>query len=291
MGVWLVVVSGWAASVPAPIAADRPLPELQLFLDEARKRLQPDDSRQSGYMFVSTEHRQKLDGRGRTTAEFTTVSESYPGFAPGEERWRRVIVEHGKPVAQDVLRKRDEERRKHAEDFARKMQDPRERAKLAREREKERRRASEAVDDAFRVYDIAMLGREAIDGHDTIVLSMTPRPRAAARTREGRWLRAFKGRAWVSESDYELVKLEVEAIDTISMGFGMLARMHKGTTAAFARRQVDGATWLPARAEYRVSARVLMLKSMREGGTVEFSSYRKFGVETATTIAPPANRD
>jgi hypothetical protein len=270
-----------------PRAQERPLPELQPFLQQVRKHLQPDDRRQIGYVFVTTERRHKVDKHGRPTSESITVAESYPGFGPGEERWRRVIEEDGKPVPEATLRKKDEERRKRAEEYARKLQDPGERAKLAREREKDRREAAEALDDAFRVFDIAMIGREVVDDHGTIVLKLTPRPRAEVKTRQGRWLRAFKGRAWISESDHELVKLEVEAVDTISMGLGILARMHKGTTAVFSRRKVDGEAWLPARAEYRFSARVLMLRSMREIGTVEFSKYRKFGVETSTTIATP----
>lgn len=270
-----------------PLATEQPLPDQQAFLQEVRRRLQPDDRRQSAYMFVVTERRVKVDSRGRAVSESTTKSESYPGFAPGEERWRRVIEENGRPVTETTLRKKDAERRREAEDYARRLQDRKERAKLDRERDRDRREATEAVDDIFRVYDVAMLGREAIDGHDTIVFSMAPRPRAVARTREGRWLRAFKGRAWVSETEHELVKLEVEAVDTISMGLGMLARMHKGTTAAFLRRKINGEAWLPARADYRFSARVLMLKSMRERGTVEFSDYRKFDVETVTTVKPP----
>jgi hypothetical protein len=287
----LLVAATIVTTVLRPAALERPLPELQPFLQEVRKHLQPDDSRQSSYMFVTTERRWKLDGRGRPSNESVTIGESYPGFAPGEDRWRRVLEEDGKRVPEAALQKKDAERRKRAEVYAGRLQDPRERAKLARARENDRREAAETVDDAFRVYEIAMLGRESIDGHDTIALSMTPRPRAAARTREGRWLRAFKGRAWISESDYELVKLEVEAIDTISMGLGMLARMHKGSTAAFSRRKVNGETWLPSRAEYQFSARVLMIRSMRERGTVEFSNYLKFGVETSTTIATPKTMD
>ena len=62
-------------------------------------------------------------------------------------------------------------------------------------------------------------------------------------------MKAFKGKAWLSESEYELVRLDVEAVDSVSIGLGLVARMHKGTTASFSRRKVDGDTWLPARAE------------------------------------------
>ena len=45
--------------------------------------------------------------------------------------------------------------------------------------------------------------------------------------------------------------------------------------------------WLPARAEYKVSARILLLKAFREGSVSEFSSYKKFSVDTSTTISAP----
>jgi hypothetical protein len=34
-------------------------------------------------------------------------------------------------------------------------------------------------------------------------------------------MRAFIVRAWVNESDRELVRVDVEAIDTLKMGFGL----------------------------------------------------------------------
>ena len=265
----------------------RPLPDLQPFLQQVRTHLQPDDARQVGYAFTYTERKLKYDSKGQPGPAAVTVTESYPGFAPGEPRWDRVIEEDGHRVPEATLQKKDAERRTDAEAFARRLQDPRERARLARERETDHREARERIDDVFRVYDIAMLGRQSVEGHDTIVVSLTPRPAASPRTREGGWMKAFTGKAWLSESEYELVRLDVEAVDSVSIGLGLVARMHKGSTASFSRRKVDGDTWLPARAEYRFNARILLLKSMREGGTVDFSNYRRFSVDTTTAIAPP----
>jgi hypothetical protein len=143
------------------------------------------------------------------------------------------------------------------------------------------------VDDVFVVYDVALLGRDAIEGHETIAVSLTPRAAAKPRTREGRMLKSFRGRAWVSESDFELVRLDVEAVDAVSIGLGLLARIHKGTTASFTRRKVNREAWLPARAEYEVSARFLLLKRFRQGGVSEFSDYRKFTVDTAAELKSP----
>jgi len=107
------------------------------------------------------------------------------------------------------------------------------------------------------------------------------------RSREGKIMQKFVATAWVSEDDRELVRVEVEATDTVSIGMGLLARVHKGTRAAFQRRKVNGEVWLPASWDYAASARVLLLKTLRVGGTSEYSGYRKFTVDTSATYTNP----
>jgi hypothetical protein len=68
---------------------------------------------------------------------------------------------------------------------------------------------------------------------------------------------------------------------------GLLARLHKGSQLWFQRRKVNGEVWLPAAVHYSMSARVGLLAVMRRGGIIEFSNYKKFGVDTSTTIALP----
>jgi len=269
-------------------ARQRPLPDHQAFLQEVRKRLDTDDGRQSGYMYVQTRRDHKLDKAGKPTDESVKVSESYPGL-PGEPRWVRLLSTNGKPVPPHDLEKADAERRKHAEDYARKLaSDPeKERAKEERERDRARRERTEAIDGVFRIFDARMLGRETVDGHDTIQFSLTPRPGVKPRTRIENIIRNFSGRAWVSESDHELVRLEMEAIDTVSIGFGLLARFHKGSRASFERRKVNDEVWLPAVASYSFSARVGLVAVMRLGAHVEYSNYKKFSVDTSTIIGPP----
>lgn len=275
-----------ALSSQAGAAQERPLPDPQPFLEEVRRRLQTDEQRQGGYTYVETRRQTKLDKHGRPTRERVKVYESYPGL-PGEERWDRLIEEDGKPVSARDLEKQDRGRQKRAEEYARRLE--REPANVrrehARQREKYFREMGEAVDEVFLVYDIRMLGREAVDGHDTIAFALTPRPHARPRTRDGRIMKNFTARAWVSESEHELVRLDVEAVDTVSFGLGLLARVHQGSRASFTRRKVNGEVWLPARASYEASARIALLKRMRIGGTSEFSGYRKFTVDTSTTYS------
>jgi hypothetical protein len=269
-------------------AQERPLPDPKPFLEDVRIHLRRDEELQSGYMYVETRRELKLDKAMRATKESVSVIESYPGL-PGEERWERVISEDGKPVSADELEKRDRERQKKAEAYVRKLstQTDKDREKQRREDEKQRREEAEIIDEIFRVYDVRLLRREQIEGHDTIVCALTPRPGVKPRTRDGKIMQKFIGTAWISETDRELVRLQVEAIDTVSIGMGLLARVHRGTRASFQRRKVNGEAWLPASWDYSASARVMLLKTFRVGGTSEFSGYRKFTVDTATTYTNP----
>jgi hypothetical protein len=270
-------------------AQDRPLPDQASFLREVRARLRTDSSLQSSYVYTETRREQKLDGRGRIQEQSVNVYESYPGL-PGEERWERLISENGKARSAEDLEKEMRARQKKAEAFVRESteQPVKQHARQQREYTEQQREFDAVLDDVFLVYDIRMERRESINGHETIALSLTPRPKAKPRTREGSQMQKFAVRAWVSEADRELVRLDAEAIDTMTVGFGLLARLHKGSTLSFLRTKVNDEVWLPLRVSYNGSARVGLVAVLRRSGTSEFSGYRKFSVDTATTYQPPA---
>jgi hypothetical protein len=269
-------------------AQERPLPEREQFLRETRTRLQTAPSLRGGYVYVETRREQELDKRGRVQEESVKVLESYPGL-PGAERWERVIAENGRPRPAAELERVDRDRQREAEAAARRLaeQPAKEQARQERALAEQRRDVAALIDDIVIAFDIEMRGREAIEGHDTIVFSLTPRRRAKPRTDEGRQMQKFACRAWVSESDYELVRLDAESIDTLSMGFGVLARLQKGSQLSFLRRKVNGEVWLPAAVSYSGGVRVGLLRTLRRSGMSEFSGYRKFTVDTAATYQPP----
>jgi hypothetical protein len=268
-------------------AQEPPLPDYDAFAAQVKKHLATDEERQSGYTFTERRIEQKMDRSGRTTQQTVKVFEVYPGL-PGEERYRRLVEENGRPVPPDKLEKQDRERREQAEDYARTLSNVSRQQAAAREYAKARREYEAAIDDLFRVYDIRMVRREPIDGHATILATLTPKRGVKPLTDDGKIMRHFKARAWISESDYELVRVEIEAIDTLSFGLGLLARVHKGTVATYERRKVNNEAWLPAEVTWTASARVALVRRLRLRGVSEFSNYRKFTVDTSTTYKPPA---
>ena len=267
-------------------AQDRPLPDFDTFSAQVKKHLATDEERQSGYMFLERRIEQKLDASGKTTSETTKVFEVYPGL-PGQERYRRLVEENGQRVPADKLADEDRNRRRDVDAYVKSQSSESRRQKAASENDKARRKYDAAIDDLFRIYDIRMVRRETIDGHNTIFATLEPRATVRPQTDDGKIMRNFKARAWVSESDYELVRIEIEAIRDLSFGLGLLARIHKGTAASFERRKVNNEVWLPANVTWTASGRVLLLRRLRLRGISEFSGYRKFSVDTSTTYGEP----
>ena len=98
-------------------------------------------------MFSERRREQKVNGAGKVTAESVKVFEVYPGL-PGEDAYRRLVEENGRPVPPEALANADRERQKHVEDYARAQTQPSERQKEAREvravmKEREERRERE----------------------------------------------------------------------------------------------------------------------------------------------------
>jgi hypothetical protein len=282
----LLVFALLVACLATPAAQERPLPDYDAFAAQVKTHLATDEERQSGYMFLERLTEQRVDASGRSTRESVKVYEVYPGL-PGEDRYRRLIEEDGKPVPQGALAGKDRDRRKEVEAYAKRISTPTEREKETKQLGKQRKRYDSAVDDVFRIYDIRMVRRELVDGHETILATLMPKAAVKPQTDDGKIMRHFKARAWISESDYELVRVEIEALDDLSFGMGLLARVHKGTTATYQRRKVNNEVWLPAQVTWTASARVMLLRRLRLRGIAEFSGYRKFTVDTSTTYTNP----
>lgn len=269
-----------------PSAQERPLPDFETFVAQAKERLRTDSELQRGYSYTEREVERALDASGRVKSQSVKVFEIYPGL-PGEDGpYRRLIEEDGVPVPPATLARHDRERQQKAERYARRVatQSEEDRRRAWREYEKALARRAEEIEDIFNVFDVRMVAREVLDGHPTIAFSLTPRPDAEPKTESGEMMRHFKARAWISETDFELVRVEAEAVESVSFGLGLLARLHKGATAVFERRKVDGTTWLPARIAYEGSGRMLLVRRIRRAGESVFSNYKRFTVETSTTL-------
>lgn len=264
-----------------PQEASTSLPDARAFLDEVRQRLHSDEYLLEEYTFTESRTERRFDAKGRVKEEKHEVYEVYPSARP-RLTYRKLVARNGSPLPADELAEQD---RDYEKKVARATGAAAE-AKREKRRVERARREREIVDELFRVLDVAVQGREVLDGRSTVVVTFSPRPGVETSDRAGKVLQKFAGRAWVDEEDVQVVRAEAELLDTFSYGLGIFARLYKGATASFVRRKVNGEVWLPARARFQGHARLFLLKGLRIDSVSEYADYKKFAVATDERIEP-----
>jgi hypothetical protein len=96
-------------------------------------------------------------------------------------------------------------------------------------------------------------------------------------------MKKVRATAWIHETEYQIVRAELEAIDNIGVGLGVLGKVYKGTTAQYLRTKVNGEVWLPVRARVTARGRAFVRKFDLDTVT-EWSEYKKFVVRTEETV-------
>ena len=273
------------AGAQAPSA---PLPDQARFLQQVRSKLQSDRLLQKQYTYREKRTDVRLNDQGEVIGKSVKIFDVYPATS-GAEAYKRPVSVDGVPVDREKLESGDRDHRNQVHERLRQLEheSPNQRERRLRFEAEDKRKENEMIDDAFRLYDFRMVGRERFGGYDAVLLTFVPMPGFEPRTSEGRMLKNFSGRAWVAERDCQLIRVEVEAIDDVSMGFGLLARFYKGSHVVFERRKVSDAVWLPSGLSYSAGGRVLLVKKLRVEGVREYSDYKELGVDTLTTLWQP----
>ena len=295
-GWWLRAVGCGAACVCILVAPGRagsgqvqntPLPDKDTFLAEARKRLESDDRLLGQYTFHERQTRIDFGDGGRVEKKTVREYEVFPSVE-GSPSYRRLITSNGVPEAPARLAEADRRHRGKLLEWVhdRQRESPGVRARREIRERRDRQQEARIIDDIPRVYDIRLVGREEIRGRQAIVITLTPRPGVEPLVDEAAPMTKLHGRAWVDELDAEVVRVELESTDAISLGWGILARIGPGTTLSFERRKVNDEVWLPMRMAAHPKARIALVRKLDAEISSEYSDYRKFTVESAISFAP-----
>jgi hypothetical protein len=262
-------------SAASPPADGGPIPTPADFGARIRAALEADARIQSRYTYHEQRRDVKISRLGKVTIGPRRTFEVHPSAEPGKT-FKRLIAIEGKPLTPEELARRDAEHERDAEQeqARRRRESASERAERERNEQEERRRHQEVLDDLIRVFKATVVGRENIDGEPVLVADVKPRKDAEVTTREGRWMKSFEGRIWVDESDYQIVKLDMSAVGDITIGWGIIGRLHEGSGARFSRKKVDG-VWLPAELSYKASGRTLLFRPFEFEVTTTYFNYRR----------------
>jgi hypothetical protein len=229
---------------------DKPLPEPSAFLAAVRENLARAGRSQDQFIYKERRTQIYMNPFGRIGTGGTVVYEVTPNIdGPGGTR---------------LLLERDGKRIVDAEVET-----------FGQRRRRDRAQAPSAIQDTASVLDFAIDRRVVVQGRPAIVVTFTPKRDAKPATREGRLARAFTGTIWIDEVEAEVTRVEATAIESISYGYGLLARLNRGTVVTLLRERVEEGLWLPTSIRFQGEGRALLLRKLNVDFGIEWFDYRR----------------
>jgi hypothetical protein len=238
----------------------------QIVIEHYRSNYQ----KQRDYTYIDREVENQLDGQGGIKS---TESKTYEIMELYGEQVQRLIAKDDAPLSEKDAAKQQERIEKLTN--KRKNESEEDRAKRLAGEEKQREKNREFVREVADAYEFRLLGSEMLNGRDAWVIGGEPRPGFQAHLKEAQILPKYHGRLWIDKNELQLVKLDVEAIDTVSFGW-FLARIHKGTRLVMEQTRVNQEVWLPQHISFRLDARVAVFKGYNQENEETFRDYKKF---------------
>jgi hypothetical protein len=276
-----VVLLGLPLLTIAPSAArGQPPPDLAAFARKVREviRLEYAEPIRFNYLEQGREVDVSMFGKVSVGPMQTfEVRQNPPG-----EAWRRLIAVEGKPLDAAELARADAEHQRLLRKKAdrEKSETPRQRAARLKKDADELRERDEILDDAERVFAFSFIAREMVDGQPVVVVKLTPRPNARVTTSDGERMKQFGGKLWVSEGDYRLARVQLQAIDSVSVGWGVVARVEPGSGFDFVRKKVAGA-WVASELTIEASGRTLLFRRFQIKSVTTYSGHQPFTTPTS----------
>jgi hypothetical protein len=241
----------------------------QMFRVVADKDIE-NDKRLRDYTYIERHVQHNLDGKGQVKS---TEIETYEVMELYGEQVMRLIEKDDKPLSEKDAAK--EEKRIQKLTDKRKNESEDERRKRAEKEDKDREDGRKFVREVADAYNFRLVGTEQVDGRDAWVIDGAPRPGYEPHMKEAKFLPKFHGRVWIDKNDLQWMKLDVECIDTVSLGW-ILARIHKGTRVVIEQTRVNDEVWLPRHLAFKFNARVALFKGYNVDGEQTYRDYKKF---------------
>jgi len=228
------------------------------------------DMRQRDYTYIEREEEHRLDGKGQVKSTETKTSEVMMVYG---DQIERLIAKNDKPLSPKDAAKEDERIQKIT--AKRKNESDEQRQKRLKQEEKDREETRKFVSEVADAYNFHLAAMEEIEGRATYVIDAEPRPSFEPHSKEAKFLPKFRFRVWIDQAEGQWVKLDAQAIDTVSVGL-FLARVHKGSRIVIEQTRVNDEVWLPRHVAVNVDVRLALVKNFNVAADVTYRDYKKF---------------
>jgi hypothetical protein len=260
------------------------LPDLKALFKEIDENQKAIDKIKENYAGTRTEEETEYESDGKVKK--SEVKEFTFFYLDGDEI-STLVKKDGKPLSDTEQKKENEGVQKRIEEHQK-----REAKKEAKEEKaKEEGKGEEGDDPGIEVFlracQFVNPRRERFRGQDVLVFDFEPNPEFKAHKLEEKVVQKLAGVVWIDEKAHDVARLEAYFVGDFKFAGGLVANLQKGTSFILEQAYINSEVWLPTYEEAHVGVRVLLVKGIKVNAVTRYSDYKKFNVQTLSTVAKP----
>ena len=279
----VVVLAAIATGAVGRAQDPRPLPDQEALFKAVQDNLVR--AERIDYLYAFKERRSDIHTNpfGKLGTGGISEWEVYPSPTP-QLTYRRLIARNGVPLTPQELAEQDRAYQERATDVLRELaaEEPDEKRRREGAAARAAERGQRRIADITNALQFQMGGRTVYQGVPSIVVTFTPKRGAMPETRQGRIAQKFAGTVWIDEAAAEVTRLEAKAIDDISFGYGLIARLNKGAVATATRRRIDRDIWLPTQLTIDGRGRAAIFRTLVLDFKADWFDYRRLQGDSPT---------
>jgi hypothetical protein len=267
------------------------LPDLKSLFEEIDDNQKAIDKIKENYAGTRVEEQTEFENDGRIKKH--EVKEYTFFYLDGDEV-STLVKKEGQPLSEDEQRKENESTQREIENIQKRQakKDAKEaKDKEAGKKDKDDDSSDPGIEIFLRVSQFVNPRRERFRGQDVLVFDFEPNPEFQAHKLVEKVVQKLAGVVWIDEKAHDVARLEAYFVGDMKFAGGLLANLQKGTSFVMEQEFINNEVWLPTYEEAHVGVRVLLLKGFKVNALTRYSDYKKFNVETISTIGKPKEPD
>jgi len=264
-----------------PIKSQVKLPDLKALFKEIDDNQKAIDKLKENYAGSQSEEETEFEGDGRVKKH--EVNE-YTFFYLGGNEITTRLKKEGKPLSEAEQKKENEKTQKRIEEQQKRAAKKEAKAK---EEGKSDEKDEPGIEVFLRACQFVNPRRERFRGQDVLVFDFEPNPEFKPHKLVEKLAQKLAGVVWVDEKAHDVARLEAYFTGDMKIAGGLLANLQKGTSFVYEQAFVNNEVWLPTYMEAHVGVRFLLVKGIKASMVMRYWDYRRFNVETLSTIAKP----
>jgi hypothetical protein len=260
------------------------LPDLKALFKEIDENQKAIDKIKENYAGSQSEEETEFEGDGRVKKR--ELNEYTFFYLNGQEVTTRVKKD-GKELSAEDQKKENEKTRKRIEELQKREVKKEAKEEKAKQDGKSEEKDEPGIEVFLRACQFVNPRRERFRGQDVLVFDFEPNPEFKPHKMVEKFAQKLAGVVWIDEKAHDVARLEAYFTGDMKIAGGLLANLQKGTSFVFEQAFVNNEVWLPTYMEAHIGVRFLLVKGMKIGVVTRYWDYKKFNVETLSTIAKP----